>query len=658
MISIDTHAQESETDVHETLFLQDKYPAAAQCKSCHPVHYKEWSASPHAYAQLSPVFNTMQAAVLKLTNGTNGDFCIRCHNPVGMNIGEPIVLSNLDRHPISREGITCVTCHRRTEAYGKVSGRIAIEEGDLFATVYGSKGNQELKHVIESGDYEVNTERGQPGRTIHTDARRFAQITTSGFCSSCHDVNTVDGFRFEEAFSEYKSSPAAKRGVSCQDCHMGREPGVPSGYAFEPVALVGGKPTRPRKRTNHLFVGPDYSIIHPALFPHNTAAQKLASYREWLAFDHEAGWGTDAFEDTVLSDYVFPERWSDVSDRYEARDVINENLKRLGKVELQRKKLLQTGYRLGDVVVDRAASQDIQFKIQVKNGTDGHNAPTGFDGDRLVFLQVTVSDRHDTVVFKSGDLDPNGDVRDAHSLYVENGVLKRDEYLFNLQSRFMIRMIRGSERGEVLPINYSQDPLPFIRPSTRSTLLQGRPDGARKHRRTIRPGGSIWAKYKVELAQLAGTEGPYKANIKIIAGMVPVNLIHAIQDAGFDYCLSPRKVAEKVVAGHQVLWERDVVLKGNFATPDSIYRENTLAEKSVDGGASRLTDQVIPLQPERFPRRPKPFLELGNAFLNSGKLDRGIRLPTDAVWQPSFTAWGTYRSAMQSFDDGVGQATE
>ena len=130
-----------------------------------------------------------------------------------------------------------------------------------------------------------------------------------------------------------------------------------------------------------------------------------------------------------------------------------------------------------------------------------------------------MSDRHDTVVFKSGDLDPNGDVRDAHSLYVENGVLKRDEYLFNLQSRFMIRMIRGGERGEVLPINYSQDPLPFIRPSTRSTLLQGRPDGARKHRRTIRPGGSIWAKYKVELAQLAGTEGPYKANIKIIDGM-------------------------------------------------------------------------------------------------------------------------------------------
>ena len=111
MISIDTHAQESETDVHETLFLQDKYPAAAQCKSCHPVHYKEWSASPHAYAQLSPVFNTMQAAVLKLTNGTNGDFCIRCHNPVGMNIGEPIVLSNLIviRYPVKALPVSPVT---------------------------------------------------------------------------------------------------------------------------------------------------------------------------------------------------------------------------------------------------------------------------------------------------------------------------------------------------------------------------------------------------------------------------------------------------------------------------------------------------------------------------------------------------------------------
>ena len=42
--------------------------------------------------------------------------------------------------------------------------------------------------------------------------------------------------------------------------------------------------------------------------------------------------------------------------------------------------------------------------------------------------------------------------------------------------------------------------------------------------------------------------------------MVPVNLINEIRDVGFDYDLSARDVAESLVAGHQVIWEREVSL--------------------------------------------------------------------------------------------------
>ena len=58
---------------------------------------------------------------------------------------------------------------------------------------------------------------------------------------SGHDVNFVNGFRLEEAFSEYKHSPAAGKGVTCQDCHMGTEPGMPTGYATGPAARVGDR---------------------------------------------------------------------------------------------------------------------------------------------------------------------------------------------------------------------------------------------------------------------------------------------------------------------------------------------------------------------------------------------------------------------------------
>lgn len=545
---------------HNEIFAKEKFPSAKECSNCHPDQYKEWSSSPHAYAQLSPVFNAMSNAIVKRTNGTTGDFCIRCHTPVGLSLGEPVAMPNAQRHQVSLEGVTCVVCHRIDKPYGKTSGRQGIVRGDLFEPVYGPTGNEELRRVIEDPEFDVNADREKSGRNIHSDAVKLPQISTSGFCGSCHDVNSAGGLRLEEAFSEYKSSPAARNKVSCQDCHMGKEAGLPNGYETKAVAIVGGKPTKPRKHANHSFVGPDYSIVHPGIFPHNVEAQELATMNEWLDFDYKAGWGTDDFEDLLDDSFQFPDRWASASDRFEAREVIDENLARLQNVAEQRKTLLQRGYQLGNVQVKQADEDGIKFRVEFKNGTDGHNVPTGFDGERVVFLRVSVKDNNGQEVFTSGDLDPNGDLRDLHSRYVHDGKLPLDDYLFSLQSKFIIRLVRGGDREQVLPVNSSVSPLPFVRPPTSSTLLLGRPRAARKHRKTIPPLASRWAEYRIGSKELAGSEGPYTAKIQIVAGMVPVNLIYEIQDVGFDYGMSPREVADAVVAGHQVLWEREVAL--------------------------------------------------------------------------------------------------
>jgi hypothetical protein len=230
----------------------------------------------------------------------------------------------------------------------------------------------------------------------------------------------------------------------------------------------------------------------------------------------------------------------------------------LAEADRQRKRILQAGYQLGEIVVDRADDKKgLAFRVEVKNGTNGHGVPTGFDAERLVFLQTTVTDADDQVIFRSGDLDPNGDVRDNHSLYVHNGELPLDRQLFSLQSRFLTRMVRGGEREQVVAINYSPDPLPFLRPSTSSTILTGRPRGARKHKQNIEPLGRRWARYRVAPSQLTGRP-PYRVNIRVIAGMVPVNLINVIKIVGFDYDMSARQVAERVVEGHLVLWEREI----------------------------------------------------------------------------------------------------
>ncbi len=549
---------------HEELFSNDRYPSATTCRTCHPDHFREWSVSQHAYAQLSPVFNAFHGTVVKLTNGTNGDFCIRCHTPIGMNIGESVFMSNMDRTPASREGITCIVCHRVNKAYGKISGRLSIVEGDLLDPVYGSLGGEELERVLANPDeYRVVTERGKPGRQIHTEAIKFFQLTESGFCGTCHDVTLVNGFRLEEAFSHYKESPAAARGESCQDCHMGIEQGVATGYAIGPVAIVGDVPTTPRKRTNHYFAGPDYPIIHPGLFPHNSDAQDLATMREWIEFDWKAGWGTDEFEDEAWEkrgtpeEVVYPEAWAAVDDRYTAREILEQNWELLDWAHDQRLEVLRNGYGIGDIETLRADESGLKFRVQVKNLTDGHAVPTGFDAERLTWLYVVVKDADGNVVLESGDLDPNGDVRDLHSLYVHNGDLPLDRQLFSLQGKFIIRNLRGGEREQILAVNYGPSPLPFLRKAPRSTVLTGAPGGTRKHRYGIEPDGHRWADYSVGSGDLTGN-GPYTAVIELKAAMIPVNLLSEIMHVGLDYNMTPREIADGVREGHEILWTREV----------------------------------------------------------------------------------------------------
>lgn len=556
------------SDEHARLFTEGRFPSATTCAVCHPDQFREWSVSSHAYAQLSPVFNAMQATIVKETSGTNGDFCIRCHTQVGMQIKESVYMSNLDRSPTSREGITCIICHRVTHNYGKVSGRTSISEGDLFAPVYGPRDDSVLKQVLADPDkYKVVTSKGQNGRAIHTEAFKFEPITTSGFCGMCHDVNLLNGFRLEEAFSQFKNSPADKQGTSCQDCHMGLIPGKASGYAQGPAATIGGVPTPVRKRTNHMFAGPDYSIVHPGIFPHNTKAQKLATMREWLAFDEQAGWGTDAFENHVPANYKFPDRWKSIDDRYDARAIIDEQKKLLNDLDLARHRLLRRGYQLHtfDLVDNDAHGMD--FRVEVANATDGHGTPTGFDAERLVFLQVVVSDANGKVVFQSGDRDPNGDVRDVHSAYVHNGELPFDKELFSLQSKFLTRNLRGGEREQVLAVDYSIDPLPYIRPETRSHVLTARTASARKQARILPPLSSRWADYHVDADRLTGSP-PYRVRVKMISQMVPVNLMREISGVGFDYSLSPREVAYRVANGARILWDKEVVLDRPSMTLD------------------------------------------------------------------------------------------
>ena len=131
---------------------------------------------------------------------------------------------------------------------------------------------------------------------------------------SCHQVAVQPGIKLEVVWDQYRASPAYREGVSCQDCHMGKVPGVDSGYSVGPAAVVGERVVEPeRKHSNHAFYGPGYSIAHPGVWPFNKEADRW-KFNDWLEFDWRSGWGTDEFEDALPknAEHMFPEAWQNI----------------------------------------------------------------------------------------------------------------------------------------------------------------------------------------------------------------------------------------------------------------------------------------------------------------------------------------------------------
>ena len=552
LLAINKCFAEDSKKSHLDLYLKEQYPTASQCASCHPRHYKEWSVSQHAYAQLSPVYMAMQTSINLLTSGTNGDFCSRCHTPIGTQIEEPLALANLDRHNASREGITCITCHRVADSYGKISGRLSIDAGDITASVKGPFGSDELDKVLNDKKKYRNLSTDSSnnrGKKVHAEVDRFYQMADSDFCGTCHDVNLVNGFRLEEAMSDYRTSPASKQGTTCQDCHMGKVQGLNSGYHELSIAKIGRANTPERKTTNHYFAGPDHSIVHPGIFPHTLSPPRnlvSKTLRDWLQFEIGSGWGDKNHEKEIGSEHEYPQAWKTKSHRKSARKLIMEQCELLDWAQEKRYEVLQNALIFGSPEFNLGKRKS-KLTLPVVNQTSGHNIPTGFDAERLVFVEITVTDKDEKTVFESGQRDPNGDLLDLHSSYVAAGKMQLDKQLFNLQSKFLTRLARGGEREQVLAVNTSLSAQPFIRPETRPSLIYGQPFGARKHRQVIKAEGVKDAIYKFKTS--TNTKWPLLAEAYLTWQMVPVNLINAISIAGFDYEMSAKEVADHVVNG-------------------------------------------------------------------------------------------------------------
>jgi nitrate/TMAO reductase-like tetraheme cytochrome c subunit len=505
------------------------YPSARVCGQCHPKQYSEWSLSSHAYANLSPMFNKFEQRINDLAQGTISSFCVRCHASVGTALGEQRDVAWWDRSGSAREGITCVTCHRVGEAYGKNNAARRITPGDIHEPVFGPFDTSGVLKAIGNAErFKLLVSSDQPDKPgylrIHQQAIQSDLIVKPEFCVTCHQVQVHAGIKLETVWEEYRASPAAKEGITCQQCHMSPNPGQPTDFERGPAAVVNGLTVNEnRPLTNHTFVGPGYPISHPGLFPFSLDESPFTP-QQWLKFDYRAGWGSDEFENKVAADAKFPAEWQQPEDRKAAWRTVQANLARWQDRKKMRLELLENGSRLDGPFFDGRleAGKPLSFKYKLTNLNKGHNLPSGSLGAQPeLWLNVALIDPDGKRIWESGYVDSYGDVADLQSRDVRDRKIPFDDQLFNMQAKFITTNLKGTDREMYLPINLDNDQLPFIRPGGTPASVLNHPPFVRMEKRSIPPLGSRTADYTVP-GKLLTKPGTYRLAARLRGRTEPI----------------------------------------------------------------------------------------------------------------------------------------
>jgi hypothetical protein len=311
---------------------------------------------------------------------------------------------------------------------------------------------------------------------------------------------------------------------------MGRVPGLPLGYEVGAVAKVAGKTVNDnRKKPNHIFYGPNYSIAHPGVFPFNLKANRW-SMQEWLAFDWRAGWGTDAFENQISDGKLvaeFPPVWKEADDRRDAREIIDVNLKKLEHKREIRQEIMENGSRVEGPVFDTqpCRGQELKFHVVMTNTNEGHNLLTASLGAQpQLWANIVLIGPDGRRLWETGYTDSFGDLANIHSEDVRRKNLAFDWQLFNLQTMFLITGATGTDREFLLPVNLDIDQLPFIRPGTQPITTLNHPPFIRMESQSLAATGSRKIPYKIpgELLQQSGT---YRLSFRLRSRAEPMYLM-------------------------------------------------------------------------------------------------------------------------------------
>ena len=297
------------------------------------------------------------------------------------------------------DGVSCGLCHQIADdgnlgQLDSYTGGYVIRDarlpdpntGEINRPAYGQYTDPEASYML--------------AQTSHVDANGLetgflaqygAHISTSETCATCHELNVDpvddggsplggDHFAEQASYTEWRLSDYAVGGPleqSCQDCHM---PVLDS-----PVILANGSAVKPREGfAEHTFLGA------------NTVMQSMFQrFADELGLPNEDDYDLVAeFDEAIGRNRAFLETAASIS------------LGNVGRAALPPGSAVDEE---GEPLEGAGPMEELSFDVAIDN-TTGHRLPSGYHS-RRVYLHVVVTDEDGDLVFESGRIEEDGQIR-------------------------------------------------------------------------------------------------------------------------------------------------------------------------------------------------------------------------------------------------------
>ena len=226
----------------DVIYHSNDWTNSTKCKSCHSEIFNQWANSNHKnLVESNPYYMVMESIAGEVEGEDFKQWCMSCHNPSALTTGltktshsmndnslsntlfekdAKTLVDTYQKHGNSRleEGVSCLTCHRITEATSQGNASYNIELTNRKKYPFEDDESTTGEYL---GHKFINAKPN-----VHKESYMKPLYKDSKYCASCHDeTSPITNKQIVSTFKEWEASPYNNKedktkNKSCIDCHM------------------------------------------------------------------------------------------------------------------------------------------------------------------------------------------------------------------------------------------------------------------------------------------------------------------------------------------------------------------------------------------------------------------------------------------------------